>query len=56
MAWYKYYYPLEFYITVLSTKSDGFSIDLAFTDLNSLKKELFKLYNDYGLDKKIKIE
>lgn len=54
MAWYKYYYPLEFYATVLSTKSDGFSIDLAFTDLNSLKKELFKLYNDYGLDKKDK--
>lgn len=54
IAWYKYYYPLEFYAVTFSVRPEEFKIEYAFEDPKVIKEEIFKLSSNYGLEKKEK--
>jgi len=56
IAWYKLYYPLEFYATFYSIKGDGFDLDMAFGDIEQLKERIYNLKRERKLDAKKKNE
>lgn len=54
IAYYKYYYPLEFYAATFSTRSTEFDYDYAFLSVEDLQKELKCFKRTYKQDKKEK--
>lgn len=54
IAYYKYYYPLEFYAATFSTRSTEFDYDYAFLSVEDLQKELKRFKGTYKQDKKEK--